>query len=310
MNIQQIEYIIAVTESENFVEAAEKCNVTQSTLSTMISRFEGETGIRVFDRSSKPVSLTREGSELLEKMMEISKNFDDLKETIRNLKGEVGGTLSIGVIPTVAPYLLPLFLKEFTSAYPELFVTVSEMTTPVIMEQLIQRKLDVGIVSTGINDSKLIEYPIYDEPFVLYDFYSKKSQKKINADDINYDRLWLMEEGHCLRTQVERICQSGSTVVQKRNFDFQAGSIDSLMRFVKRNEGLTLLPYLSVLDMKEEDQNRISSFEKPIPGRSIGLIINKHFVKKGILNLLAESIERNIKPLLTRKSVDLAIQPM
>jgi LysR family hydrogen peroxide-inducible transcriptional activator len=167
MNIQQFQYVLAVHEYQHFELAAEKCFVTQSTLSTMISKFEDEIGIKIFDRKKKPVQLTTEGLEIVKQLQVISKNIAAFKELTQELKGEITGTLSLSVIPTVAPFLLPLFLQDFARKFPNLNIVVREETTSEIIRKLKSRALDIGILSTPITDKEILEYPLYDEPFLF-----------------------------------------------------------------------------------------------------------------------------------------------
>ena len=167
-----------------------------------------------------------------------------------------------------------------------------------IVEKLKNRNLDVGIVSTPLEVPELIEFPLYNEKFVLYDCQSKK-RKKLKINEIDNERLWLLEEGHCLRTQVEKICDfDQNTTKLNSNFKYKSGSIDSLMRFVKMNKGITFLPYLATLDFSKEDQKKLNQIGDPIPVRTVGLIVHKHFVKKQVLEQLKKIIQMKIIPLL------------
>lgn len=298
MNIQQIEYVIAVSESKNFGRAADKCCITQSTLSTMVGRFEGEIGIKIFDRKTKPVTITQEGGRILQQLKIISKEIANLKEIVADLKGETSGELKIGIIPTVAPYLLPRFLSKFIKRFPDIHFVISEITTEKIIETLGNRELDIGIVSIPLKKPELIEIPVYQEPFLLYDRGDEKPNGHLHASSIDCDRLWLLEDGHCLRAQTESICGLHEKRVVNRNFDYKSGTIDTLLRFVNKNKGVTLLPYLATLDLDRKDHKYLKSFAEPIPVRSIGLLVHKHFVKKGILNLLKQEIQDQVMPMM------------
>jgi len=298
MNLQQIDYILAVEELKSFSKAATKCFIGQSTLSTMIGKFEDEIEIRIFDRSTKPISITKEGIEIIRQLKIIKKEIENLAETKNALKGQLSGTLKIGIIPTVATYLLPLFLKEFIQQFPDIYFTVSELTTAQISEHIHSRSLDIGIISIPLKDKNLLETTLYNEPFLLYDMQSKK-QQKIKVTNIDTNRLWLLEEGHCMRTQVNTICDADNrNCYNNSNLEYKSGSINTLLKFVKLNNGLTLIPYLSAIEMPDEDQVRLNTFKAPIPVRSIGMITHKHFVKKQILQLLQSAIQQKVQPLL------------
>lgn len=299
MNLQQFEYVLAVKESGNFSEAAEKCNITQSTLSTMIGRLEDELGILFFDRSTKPVSVTKEGSELIKQIRIIQQEVTLFKEMVYMQKGEMRGNLHIGVIPTIAPYVLPGFLNDFAKEFPYIKFTVTEMTTENILKAIHSRNLDVGILALPVSHPDIREIPIYDESFVLFDMASSFQGKSVNASNIDEHRFWLMEEGHCLSNQIIQICKLDlKRETDGANFHFRAGSIDSLIRFVRQNNGMTLLPELSTLDMSESDKAHLFPFEYPVPVRSVGLVYHKHFVKLPLLEKIKVAIAKHIQPKL------------
>jgi LysR family hydrogen peroxide-inducible transcriptional activator len=295
MNIQQFQYIIAVAETKHFETAANKCFITQSTLSTMISKFEDEISIKLFDRKKKPVEVTKEGKLIIEQLKSITKSIQQLDELTSEIKGEIKGSLTVSVIPTIAPFLLPLFLQDFARQFPDLAIVVREEPTKEIIRQLKSRELDIGIVSTPIGDDDIVEHHLYDEPFVFYNAI-KTTSKYSKIDELNPENLCLLEEDHCMRTQVIKLCELNKiNFTNKLNFDYKAGSIDSLIRFVKANKATTLLPYLSSLDLLSYDKKHISEFSKPIPFRSVGIITHRHFVKKKLLKLLANQIQTKIK---------------
>lgn len=299
MNIQQFQYVLAIAELKHFEHAAEKCHVTQSTLSTMVRKLENEIGLEIFDRKSKPVSVTKEGKEVIEQIHAVVMEIGILENTIRELKGELAGDLQIAVIPTVAPYLLPLFLADFANSFQNVKITVQEMTTTDILKSLKNRSIDIGIAALPLDDGELREIPLYDESFLIFDCHSD-SPENLNRtiEDISLSHLLLLEEGHCFRTQVEQICNlSKLRSKERRNFEFKAGSIDSLVRFAKSYKGITLLPQLASLDLSKEDQSFIKAFAPPVPIRSVGLVVHKHFVKKRML----KDLERIIIDAVTKK---------
>jgi LysR family hydrogen peroxide-inducible transcriptional activator len=303
MNIQQFKYILAVAEYRHFELAAEKCFVTQSTLSTMISKFEDELGIQVFDRKKKPVGLTNEGELIIDQLKIILNNIDQLDELKHELKGEVKGKLTMAVIPTIAPFLLPLFLQDFANRFPDLVIEVRELTTKEILRQLKSRELDIGILSTPINDSEIKEVDLYEEPFVLYD-RALKYPDLIAPEMLDLGELWLMEEGHCFRTQVLKLCDINQQLKKSNlNFDFKAGSIDSLLRFVRANRASTLLPYLATTDFDRTEKCFVKKFEEPIPTRKVGIVVHQYFVKTTVLSLLKNQIELSVMPLLINESI-------
>ncbi|MBL4648723.1 MAG: LysR family transcriptional regulator [Aureispira sp.] len=303
MNIQQIKYAIAVAEVQSFGKAAEKCFITQSTLSTMISRLEDELGLQLFDRKKKPITTTKEGEAILQQLRIINKELETLDEVVGDLKGESTGQLNIGVIPTVAPYLLPLFLNDFVQKHPNIKFIISEMTTDNIIEGLEHRNLDIGILSTPLQHNTLIEKPLYNEPFLLFDKTKKYSNKNVKVSEIDCNRLWLLNEGHCLRTQVETICNLRTQRDDHWNLEYKSGTIDTLMKFVRKNHAITLLPYLATLDLSAEDLNYVHPIAAPQPAREISLVVHQHFVKKSVLISIQNSIQEVIKPLFSQQKL-------
>jgi LysR family transcriptional regulator, hydrogen peroxide-inducible genes activator len=311
MNVQQLKYIISVSETLSFGKAAKKCFVTQPTLSTMVARFEDEIGIIIFDRKTKPITITQEGENIVKQLKVVTKELDNLEEIVNGLKGIISGTLKIGVIPTVAPFLLPLFLNDFIQKNPKVHFEISEITTEKIISELQHRTLDIGILSTPLDHPDLIEIPLYNEPFLLFDRADKISRvvKDINAIDGN--RLWLLDEGHCMRAQVETICSLKKKSAINSNMEYKTGTIDTLLRFVKKNNGVTLLPYLSTIDFLAEDKVFLKSFKAPVPARTISLVVHKHFVKKKILEQLKEEVIKCVNSILKKKSgKELLISPV
>ena len=304
MNIQQFNYILAVARYQHFETAAEKCFVTQSTLSTMISRLEDELGIQIFDRKKKPVTLTKDGEQLIGQLKKIQREIDQLKALSQEIKGEVKGNLSIAVIPTIAPFLLPTFLQAFAKKFPELNISVREQTTSAIIRQLKARELDLGILSIPTLDDELVETKLYDEPFLYFDAAGEE-RKSLKPEEIKLENLCLLEEGHCMRTQVMSLCELHQHQLKNfLNFDYKAGSIDSLMRFVKVNGASTLLPYLAARDMQTEEAKHLVEFSDPKPYRTVGIAVHRHFVKQQVLKELKKEILKNIKPLLPQLEME------
>jgi LysR family hydrogen peroxide-inducible transcriptional activator len=303
MNIQQFQYIMAVAEDRHFEVAARKSCITQSTLSTMISRFEDEIGIIIFDRKKRPVELTTEGEQILDQLKKIHAEIDHLNEMAKEMKGEVKGNLSISVIPTIAPYLLPLFLQDFATKFSNLKIMVKEQTTGEIIRQIKSRELDIGILSIPVREKDIIEWKLYDEPFVFYDA-GTSYEDSISAEQLDLSKLCLLEEGHCMRTQVLNLCELHKMILKsKLNFEYKAGSINSLMRFVKANGATTLLPYLSTLELSDKERRHIIRFADPIPYRTVGIVVHRHFVKNKILDMLKQEIREKISGILPEMNI-------
>lgn len=294
MNIQQFEYVLTLAQYRHFETAAEKCFVSQSTLSTMIQKFEEEIGIVLFDRKKRPLEITVEGNRIIQQLKIVRNEISHLTELAGEIRGELKGVIRMACIPTVAPFLLPMFLIGFATAHPDLKIEMTEMTTDDIIRHLKARDLDIGIISTPANETELTELPLYREPFVLFDT-SKPYAQKTSANKIRKDNFWLMEEGHCMRTQVLDICNhSGEASGDSLNISFKAGSIDILIRFVKANKGKTLLPILATTHFSDEDSPYIRELTRPVPFREIGLIVHRYFPRQRLLHLLQQEIRSKV----------------
>lgn len=301
MNIQQFQYVLAVADHRHFQEAANQCYISQSTLSTMIARLEQELGIKIFDRSTKPVSVTSEGKTIIEQLRIIVNEVQILESIAEEMKGSNTGSLKIGIIPTVAPFLMPLFLPEFAKQYDQLQIEVQEMTTAIIMEALKERTLDIGILALPLLEDQLVETTIYHEPFMLYDCNSEHINAEASIEDIDLDQLWLLQEGHCFRNQVSQMCNlSQRETGQKSNLQFKAGSIDSLIRFTKANRGITFLPQMATIDLSPADKSKLATLADPKPVRSIGIVVHRNFVKNRIHKSLVNIIDQKVHEILPR----------
>ncbi|WP_338350073.1 LysR substrate-binding domain-containing protein [Nonlabens tegetincola] len=311
MNIQQFKYILAVVDLRNFEAAADKCFVSQSTLSTMIARFEDEIGIKIFNRKSKPVSVTREGAIIVERLRTINNDIGLLGALVKELKGELMGELKIGVIPTIAPYLLPLFLHKFATKFPYVNLIVDELQTDEIVAAIKNRSLDIGLLALPIKDKDLNEKELFVEPFLIYDCREKSTEGPISIKNLDYSKLWLLKQGHCLQTQVHQICeQSSRQVDEDSNLEFRSGSLDGLIRFTKASNGLTILPQIATLDFTEHDQGKLVHFDTPVPSRSVGIITHKYFVKKTLLNKLQLMIQDIMKEVISEIPENKIIHPL
>jgi len=292
MNFQQLEYIIAVDSTRHFVTAAANCSITQATLSMMIKKLEDELDTRIFDRSKVPVVPTEAGRAILNQARTILRERDRLMEIINDDTGELKGALKIGIIPTLAPYLLPMFLNAFLEKHPMVNLQINELTTDEIIHRLVQHDLDVGLLAIPLHRTGLTEQHLFYEEFVLYGPASDKVMQKkyILPIDIDVNRLWLLEEGHCLRDQVVNLCELKSKERAMHQLDFAAGSIETLRRMVESNQGLTILPSLALRYMTKAQQKNVRHFKRPAPVRQIGMVTYRHYVKEKLIAALHEGI--------------------
>jgi len=299
ITINQIQYALALSRTGSFSQAAEACFVTQSTLSTMIRKLEDHMDVVLFDRSTKPVRLSKEGETIINQFKIVSKEFENLDELISETKGQISGNLKIGIIPTIAPFILPLILNGLIQSYPEVNFNIYEITTQEIVKKLKQRELDIGLVSLPLRQKSLDEITLFKEDFLVYDARKNAQKKKrYQIDDIDLSKLWLLEEGHCLANQIGQICQLRKR--ENRGFIYSSGSLHSLLELVNSNEGITLLPRLASTNNKLVNPNYLHPLQGVSPVREIGLITVKSFNKKRLLSILEKEITRAVKPLIRR----------
>ncbi len=292
MNLQQLEYIIAVDKLKNFVKASEACYVTQATLSMMIKKLEEELGVKLFDRSKHPVKTTDIGEKIIHQARKIISESKKMKEMIDHEKGIVSGELKIGIIPTLAPYLLPLFLKQFMQSYPSVKLLINEFTTDEIIHRLKTGDLDAGILATPLYDKAIQEHVLFYEKYFLYVNQKEKGfdKKYVLPKDIDVNRLWLLEEGHCMRSQILNFCALKKMNESEEHFHYNAGSIETLKNMVDTNFGMTIIPELTTHHLNSSQSKRLRVFKSPEPVREISIITHREFIKENLIACLRGSI--------------------
>ena len=295
MTLVQLEYLVAVHSLKHFGLAADRCHITQPSLSVQVQKLEQELGVQIFVRSN-PVTTTETGLRIVEQAQRILAEADVLKQLVDQEKGVVGGYLKLGVIPTLAPYLLPQFIQVFIKTYPKVRLAIHEMMTEHIIQGLRNGSLDAGILATPLNVPELKEEFLFNEEFVAYVSPKEKifNKKYLLPADIDVNNMWLLEEGHCLRHQVMNLCALQKNASIEKHLDYAAGSLETLKRFVHKNGGITLLPELATLDMKGTHKNMLRYFKNPAPVREISLISLKTYPKTRLLKLLKETILQNL----------------
>ena len=296
MNLQQMEYITAVDTHRHFVTAAEKCFVTQATLSMMIKKMEEELGVKIFDRSKQPVEPTEIGVKIIIQARVILQERKRLTEIVNEELHELTGELKVGIIPTLSPYLVPLFINSFLEKYPHIHLKIYELTTADIVERLVQQSLDIGLLALPLNNTSLKEDLLFKEDFVLYTSLKEKTLKNkyIVPKDIDTSKLWLLQEGHCLRSQVINLCELKNTENKTHQFNFETGSIETLKKLVDMNTGITVLPKMALRDMTPEQLKQVKYFQKPAPWREIGIVTYRFFLKEKLVNALKQEIQKAI----------------
>jgi LysR family transcriptional regulator, hydrogen peroxide-inducible genes activator len=292
MTITQLEYIVAVDTHRHFAKAAQQCFITQPTLSMQIQKLEEMLGSKIFDRSKQPVIPTEIGEEIIQQARVVLNEVKKIDQLISDKTGILKGELKLGIIPTLAPYLLPLFLQPFLKKYPDVTLKVKEMTTDIIVEKLKSGRIDAGLLVTPLQETSIKEYPLFYEELVAYVSKKNSAFKKtyVLPDDIDLKELWLLEEGHCFRSQIINLCELKKQNKEQSNFEYEAGSVETLRKMVELNNGVTILPELATLDFSSKQSSMIRHFKSPAPVREVSLVTHRDFIKKKIIDVLKEEI--------------------
>jgi len=292
MTITQLEYILAVDTHKNFAEAAQHCYVTQPTLSMQVKKLEEELGVLIFDRSKKPVLTTDIGKQIISQARIGLREVNRVKEVIQDSREMFQGDLKVGIIPTLSPYLLPLFVTDFIQKYPQVNLIVEELLSDQIAYKLNNDLLDVGVLVSPMHEKSLVEIPLFYEAFAVYmsTTHPLSEKNKINFDDLDINDMWLLKEGHCFRMQAVNICSERAFAQNHNPLKFESGSLETLKRIVEKQHGYTLLPELATLDMSETQLTHVRRFNNPQPVREVSLIIHRSFMKKRLIDLLKEEI--------------------
>ncbi len=306
MTITQLQYVLAVAEHKNFTLAAEKCFVTQPTLSMQIQKIEEELNILIFDRSKKPIQLTAIGQKIVEQAKNIVNEAGKIKDIVEFQKGFIGGEFRIGIIPTVMPTLLPMFLNNFIKKYPKIKLIIEELNTNEIITRLKNGHLDAAIAATPLEDEKIKEIVLYYEPFVAYvPENSAISQKtEIEISDLNLDEILLLQDGHCFREGILNLCKNQGQM-SKNSFQLESGSFETLIKLADEGLGTTLLPYLHTLNLNEKDKSKLRQFKEPKPAREVSLIFPKSELKIHIIDALRNTISGVVKGAIAFQNVQI-----
>jgi LysR family transcriptional regulator, hydrogen peroxide-inducible genes activator len=310
MTITQLQYVLAVAEYKNFTLAAEKCFVTQPTLSMQIQKVEEELDIKIFDRTKKPIQLTTVGAKIVSQAKNIVNEADRIKDIVETEKGYIGGEFRLGIIPTVMPTLLPMFLSNFIKKYPKVKLIIEELNTEEIIAKLHNGHLDAAIASTPLMDEKIKEMVLYFEPFVAYvpNNHAITHKKEIEITDLNLDELLVLQDGHCFKNGILNLCQNQIST-NKNSFQLESGSFETLIKLADEGLGTTLLPYLHTLDLKEKDHAKIKHFKEPKPAREVSLIFSKSELKIHIIDALRATITGVVKGAIAFQNVQI-ISPL
>lgn len=304
MTLQQLEYILAVDRFRHFAKAAEYCRVTQPTLSAMIQKLEEELDTKIFDRSQQPVCPTPIGMHIIEQARQVLVQTNRIKNIIEEEKHSLSGTFHLGILPTIAPYLLPRFFPQLMKKYPSLDIRVTEMKTKDIKSALQTGEIDAGIVAGLADMEEFRQTPLFYEQF--YAYVSREDplfkNEVIRTSDLNGEQLWLLDEGHCFRDQLMRFCQLKAA--RASQLAYHLGSMETFMRMVESGKGVTFIPELAVMQLNEIQQELVRPFAIPCPTRQIILLTSPNFIRLTLLEALTQEIQSAVpKEMLGLKPV-------
>ncbi len=309
MTLTQLEYIVTLDTYRHFVLASEKCFVTQPTLSMQIQKLEEELGVKIFDRTKQPVIPTEIGTSIIAQARKVLREAGMIRQLIAEQKDTMTGELRIGIIPTLAPYLLPTLFKNIREKYPQVTLLAREIITEEVVQELKNNRLDCGIVVTPLKDSSIKEDILfYEELFVYVSKNNALHNKKyVLPGDIDPNQLWLLEEGHCFRSQILNLCE-----LQKHSgiqFRYETGNIETLKRMVDKSDGITILPELAVIEFTQPQLKLVKRLKEPSPAREVSLVTHRDHLKTKLIQTLKEEIlnivPRAMQKLNKKKVVDI-----
>ena len=307
ISLIQLEYIVALDSYKQFSLAAEKCFVTQPTLSMQIKKLEEDLGIILFDRSKQPIKATDIGELIINQAKVILKETKQIDEIIQINKKTLVGELRIGIIPSLAPYLLPEFIGSFSKQYDGLEITIKEMLSEDIATALESDIIDVGILVTPYNKPGFNHTPLFYEKILLYcnADHNFANLQAIDIERMKKEKIWLLSNGNCFRNQVVNLCELKEDF-DKTSFHYESASIETLIKLVDKEGGLTLIPELATRDLSKKRSAFVKPFKHIKPVREVSLITNRKFIKKRILDVLEQSIKTSIpQDLLNRERGDI-----
>jgi LysR family hydrogen peroxide-inducible transcriptional activator len=310
MTLTQLEYIVAVDTFRHFQEASEKCFVTQPTLSMQIQKLEDELGVKIFDRTKKPVIPTDIGMNIVAQARVILREAARLQQMVNDHRDIMAGEIRVGIIPTLAPYILPALFSYMRQHYPKLDLIVKETITRDIINELKQNRLDCALVVTPLKEPAMREEVLFYEELYAYVSPSNALYQKtyIMPNDIDADKLWLLEEGHCFRSQMLNLCELQK--YKDRHFRYETGNLETLKRMVDHTDGITILPELAIRELSSEQQKLVRRMQAPAPVREISLVTHRDHLKTKLIKSLKSSIlqivPQNMQQLQDKKIVEVS----
>lgn len=302
----QLEYLVALDKHRHFIRAAEASYVTQPTLSMQIKKLERELGVKLFDRSRQPIVPTDVGVLIIEQARKILNETARVEEILQSYKGTVSGDLHIGIIPTVSPYLMPYLINRIGKKYPEIRLHVKELLTEEILQRLQSDELDLGILSTPLHLDGIIERPLFYEKFFVYLHKSHPTYTKsaVSPEELLDDKLWLLSEGNCFRNQTINLCAFEELNTSEHMFDYESGSLETLMRIVDMEGGATIIPQWASLELSKEKSKNLREVAGRDMVREVSMVYTRNFVKARLIEALSDVISVSLpQPLIENKGL-------
>ncbi len=292
MTLTQLEYVLAVYKHKHFGRAAESCFVTQPTLSMQLQKLEDELQVTIFDRSKSPIKATDEGMLIINQAERIIKKKKKMFSIIDETKEDITGDFKLAIIPTLSPYILPLFIQSFVENYPKVNLQIEEAKTEDIIEKIKKDEVDAGILATPLHEKNILERVLYYEPFYLFvnnkhPFYKKD---KIKEEELDINEIWLLNKGNCFRDQVLNICAQGNFRKIDNPIQFESGNFETLKNMVLKGFGYTILPHMAAKQLAPSHKKYIKPFKAPVPTREVSLVFSKDCLKQRTIDALEEEI--------------------
>ncbi len=290
MNIRDLQYLVAVAELQHFGRAAERCHVSQPTLSMQIRKLEDQLGVALFERSGRRVLITGAGEQIVERARILIRDYEELQSVARRLKDPTAGHYRLGVFPTLAPYLLPRVIPAIHAEYPRLRLLLLEEKTELLLARLRRGQIDLALLALPVPGDDLYCKTLFDEPFCLAasDRHPLARKKNVGPSDLQDANLLLLDEGHCLRDQALEFCKRNA-IDESR--EFRATSLETLIQMVATDLGITLVPEMATRDAPRN--LRFIPFRAPAPHRTIGLVWRRNTSQQDFFEQLGELITRH-----------------
>ncbi len=295
MNIQQLEYLIAVDKYKHFGKAAQACFITQPTLSAMIQKFEEELDVKIFDRTSHPIRTTDMGEQIINQAKQVIDSVNELKNKAIQLNNVLAGNLNLGVIPTVSSFIVPNEVFDFLRNNERITFNIKEMTTENIIKSLKSGELDAGIIATPYEAAREFYGDVlFNEELMLYSSNDLVSDRVVAPEEVEADKVWLLEEGNCLRVQFENICHLKENALKPKNLELSPSNIGTVVQMVDKVGGISILPELAVEQLSDKQRKKVSRFRKPFPYREMSIIYYKPTYKQKIIDEFVKFIRESV----------------